>query len=277
VALAVTAQPGYRFATWIGDLSGSVPSGTLAMTTPRSVVAQLNVVPYLATPPVYNGAGVTPEKAVAAGSVATIYGLNLASSAAVGPSNPLVQTLAGATVQIGTTLLPLYFASPQQINLQVPPSLDPGTQTITVSPQGVPSISADFKIVRNAPGLFPMLIGGQTYALVLHSDGTLVTPDAPAVRGEQLIVYGTGFGPTVPQRPFGFAVPANPPYLVVDPVSVVIGAVTFAVDSSYALPGSVGIDAVQFHLDNTVPSGSNISFQVTVNGVNSNTLLLPVQ
>jgi hypothetical protein len=34
---------------------------------------------------------------------------------------------------------------------------------------------------------------------------------------------------------------------------------------------------VQFRLDNSVPSGANASFRLVINGVNSNTLLLPVK
>ncbi|MGA3019066.1 MAG: hypothetical protein ABSF62_18235 [Bryobacteraceae bacterium] len=277
VSVAVTPRPGYKFANWTGDLSGTVPSGTLTMTVPRNVVAQLNAVPYISSPALSNAAGVTPQQTVAAGSVASIFGVNLASTAAIGPSSPLVQTLAGTMVHIGTNYLPLYFASPAQINLQVPPDLAPGQQTITVSPQGMPDVSANFLIARNAPGLFPMNLGGQSYALALHADGTLVTPDAPAAIGELLTVYGTGFGPTTPVRPFGFPVPATPPYAVVDAVSVQVGASTLTVESAYALPGNIGIDAVQFRLDNTVPSGASSNFQLVVNGVNSNTLLLPVQ
>jgi len=277
VSVAVTPRPGYKFSNWNGDLSGTAPSGTLTMTVPRNVVAQLNPVPYISSPALNNGAGVTPQQTVAAGSVASIYGFNLASTAAIGPSSPLAQTLAGTTVQIGTNFLPLYFASPMQINLQVPPDLAPGQQTIAVSPQGMPVVSANFMIARNAPGLFPMNLGGQSYALALHADGTLVTPDAPAIIGELLTVYGTGFGPTTPTRPFGFPVPATPPYPVVDPVSAQVGTSTLTVESAYALPGSIGVDAVQFRLDSTVPSGANASFLLVVNGVNSNTLLLPVQ
>ena len=277
VSLALTPRPGYKFGNWSGDLSGTVPSGTLTMTVPRNVVAQLNPVPYISSPALNNAAGATPQPTVAAGSVASIFGVNLASIAAIGPSSPLAQTLAGATVHIGTNYLPLYFASPTQINLQVPPDLAPGQQTITVSPQGMPDVSGNFQIARNAPGLFPMNLGGQSYTLALHADGTLVTPDAPAIIGELLTVYGTGLGPTTPARPFGFAVPATPPYVVVDPVSAQVGASTLTVESAYALPGNIGVDAVQFRLDNTVPSGANASFQLAVNGVNSNTLLLPVQ
>jgi uncharacterized protein (TIGR03437 family) len=277
VTVGVTAQPGYRFSNWSGDLSGTVATGSLAMSVPHSVVAQFASVPYIAPTGVSNGAASTPQSGVAPGSVASIFGVNLASATLDGPASPLAQTLAGVTAHIGSELLPLYFASPTQINLQIPPGLAPGAQTITVSSQGMPDVSAGFTVAQDAPGLFPLVLGGQSYALVLHEDGTLVTPDAPAIIGELLTLYGTGFGATSPARPEGLAVPATPPYLVVDPVTVQVGAGVFTPDSAFAAPGQVGLDLVQFRLDSSAPSGASASLNAAVNGIASNTLLLPIK
>jgi len=277
VSLGVTAQPGYRFSNWSGDLSGAVPSGSLAMSVPHSVLAQFSSVPYIARTGVSNGAGAAPQPGVAPGSVASIFGVNLASATAVGPASPLAQTLAGVIAHIGSRLLPLYFASPGQINLLIPPNLAPGTQTITVSSQGMPDVSTDFIVARNAPGLFPLVLDGQSYALVLHEDGTMVTPDSPAHIGELLTLYGTGFGPTAPVRPEGLALPPTPPYLVLDPVTVQVGNGVFTPESAFAAPGQVGLDLVQFRLDSSAPSGTAASLHLNINGIDSNTLLLPVQ
>ena len=277
VTVAVTARPGYHFNSWSGDLSGSNPSGSLTMSVPHSVVAQFSSIPYIAPSGVSNAAGSASQTGVAPGSVASIFGVNLTTATAVGPSSPLVQTLAGVTVHIGAGLMPLYFASPAQINLQIPPGLALGPQTITVSSPGMPDVNCNFTIVRDAPGLFPVVVDGQTYALVLHADGSLVTAAAPAQQGELLTAYGTGFGPTSIPRPEGIAVPLTPPYLISDPVSIQVGTVVFTPVSAFAAPGQVGLDVVQFQLDNTAPSGSAIPVYVTVNGVNSNTLPLPIQ
>jgi uncharacterized protein (TIGR03437 family) len=277
VNLGVTAQPGYRFSNWSGDLSGTFPSGSLTMGVPHSVTAQFSSVPYIASTGVSNSAGTTPQPGVAPGSVASIFGVNLASSTVDGPASPLPQTLAGVTAHIGAQLLPLYFASPGQINLQIPPGLALGAQTITVSSQGMPDVSASFTVVQDAPGVFPLVLDGQSYALVLHEDGTVVTPGAPAIIGELLTLYGTGFGSTAPARPEGLAVPPAPPYLVVDPVTVEVGSGVFTPDAAFAAPGQVGLDLVQFRLDSSAPSGISASLRVNVNGIDSNTLLLPVQ
>jgi len=277
VAIHVEPRPGYRFSNWSGDLSGSTPRGTLTMNVPRSVTAQFAVVPLMSRRGVSNGAGVGPAMGVAPGSVASIFGDNLAPRTAAGPASPLVKNLADVTVEIGRRSVPLYFASPAQINFQIPPDLPPGAQTLTVSSPGMPDVTSDFDIVRNAPGLFPAVLDGQTYGMVMHEDGSPVTAAAPARQGELLTAYGTGFGPTDHVRPEAVAVPATPPYRVLDPVTIQVGASVFTAESAFAAPGRIGVDIVQFRLDSTAPSGAAIPIYLTVNGVSSNTLPLPIQ
>jgi uncharacterized protein (TIGR03437 family) len=277
VTVVVTARPGYRFSSWSGDLSGSTPSGQLTMNVPHSVVAQFRMVPRIASRGGSDGAGSAPQPGVAPGAVASIFGSALAATTAVGPASPLVRTLAGVTVHIGPRLLPLYFVSPTEINLQIPPDLAPGTQTVTVSSPDMPDFSSDFTIVRNAPGLLPVLLDGQAYAMVMHEDGTPVTAAAPARRGELLTAYGTGFGPTDHVRPEGIAIPPAPLHRILDPVTLQVGSSAITPESAFAAPGQVGVDLIQFRLDASAPSGAAIPLSVSVNGVNGNILPLPIQ
>ncbi|HWC98530.1 MAG TPA: hypothetical protein VG456_17340, partial [Candidatus Sulfopaludibacter sp.] len=279
VTVKVTPLPGFRFRTWSGDLSGNTPAGTLAMSSPRAVQAVFDKVPYILPSGVSNAAGTTPVTAVAAGSVVSIFGANLANSVELGPSSPLAQTLAGVTVRLGDRLLPLYFASPTQINVQMPSDLDSGTQTVTVSTVGQADVQASFNVVPDAPGLFPSLgADGQVYAVASHGDGSPVTKDAPVKPGETITLYGTGFGATTPVRPFGFAVPDSAQYTLNDAVSLQIASATpLAPAAAYAVTGMVGVDAVQFVLGSDAPSGTNAAITVTINGQTSNTVLLPIQ
>jgi uncharacterized protein (TIGR03437 family) len=277
VNVSVTAQPGYRFHGWSGDLSGSVPSGAVSMNVPRAVAALFDAVPYIAPTGVQNGAGSTPQPGVAPGSVISIYGSDLASAVATGPNSPLAQTLSGTVVQVANRLLPLFFVSPGQINAELPADLAEGPQTLTVSAQGQPDVHASFTVVRNAPGLFQQAVNGQSLAVALHADGSAVTLDSPAGRGELLTVYGTGFGPTDPVRPVGFAVPQTPPFLLLDAASVLVGDAVLTAENAFAIPGSVAVDAVQFRLGDGAPSATNAPLSVSINGQQSNTVLLPVQ
>jgi uncharacterized protein (TIGR03437 family) len=277
VAIAVTARPGYRFGSWSGDLSGSSPSASLTMNVPHTVVAEFINAPFISRGGVSNSAGTGFQSGVAAGSVASLFGESLAPDTAVGPASPLAKSLAGVTVDVGTRSLPLYFVSPTQINFQIPADLATGALTVTVSSPGMADVTSDFTIVRDAPGLFPAVIDGQTYAMVMHEDGTPVTAAAPARQGELLTAYGTGFGPTDHLRPEAAVVPETPRYMILDPVTVAVGASVLTPQSAFAAPGHIGIDVVQFRLDSRAPSGAAIPFYLTVNGVSSNTLNLPIQ
>ena len=277
VNVSVTAQPGYRFHGWSGDLSGSVPSGAVAMNAPRSVAALFDPVPYIAPTGVQNGAGSTPQPGVAPGSVISIFGSNLASAVVTGPDSPLAQTLSATVVQAAGRMLPLFFVSPGQINAELPADFAEGPATLTVSAHGLPDVHASFTVVRNAPGLFQQAVNGQSFAVALHEDGSAVTTDSPARRGELLTVYGTGFGPTDHMRPVGFAVPQTPPYLLLDVAGVLVGDAVLPAENALAAPARVAVDAVQFRLTDGAPSATNAPLRLSINGQQSNTVFLPVQ
>jgi uncharacterized protein (TIGR03437 family) len=278
VTVQASVQPGYKFRMWSGDLSGSTATGSVAMSAPRTVSALLDSVPYIAPAGVVNGAGVTPVAAVAPGSVVSIFGSNLASTTIAGALSPMVQTLAGVTARIGEQMLPLYFVSPTQINFQLPPDLPAGAQTATISSQGQPDVQVAFQVIADAPGIFASSVSnGVTFGLLTHADGSQVTSTAPAQAGETLTLFGTGFGPTLPARPEGYAIPASPAYLLTDTATLQMGGVSVAPSNAYALPGAVGVDAIQFVVPAGLPSGSNASLTVTIGGTTSNIVQVPAQ
>jgi uncharacterized protein (TIGR03437 family) len=277
VAVSLTAQPGFKFMRWDGDLSGTIPSGTVAMTAPRTVRGLLNSVPFIAPTGVMNAAGITPVRGVAPGSMISIFGAHLANNAAVAPEGLLPQTLAGVVARSGDRLLPLIYASPTQINAQLPDDVDPGDQIMTISPPGQPDVRAAFKLVRNAPGVFPVAVGDQIFAMAVHEDGSPISVDSPAKHGELITVYGTGFGPADHPRPLGFPTPSSPDYLIVDTATVQVADTIIKAEKAFVVPGRQGIDAVQFRLGDDAPSGTSATFKLTVNGVDSNTVLIAVQ
>ena len=279
VVLSLTAQPGYRFRRWDGDLSGTIPTGVVTMSAPRSVKALLDPIPYVAPAGVSNAAGITPQAGVAPGGIISIFGVNLGTETVVAPDGMLPQTLGGLTVRVGDRLLPLFFVSPGQINAQLPDDLAAGPQVLTVSPAGMQEVRAPFTVIRNAPGLFPVAVDGQAMAMAVHEDGSQVTADAPAQAGELLTVYGTGFGPTERPRPEGFPIPQSVSYAMVDGVTLQVGETSIDAEKAFALAGRCGVDAVQFRLDQSVTNTATgpATLRVRVNGADSNTLMLPVK
>ncbi len=276
--VTVTAVPnvGFKFLRWGGALSGAYPSGTITMNAPLSVVAQANAIPYIPPAGVVNAVGSTPSSAVAPGSIISIYGQGLASTLAVGPVNPLAQTIGGVTVTVNDQILGLLFVSPQQINAQVPSSLADGQYTLSVQVSGQAPLTASFTVSRDAPGLFFNSVDSQQYALALHADGSPVTTDNPAVAGETVSLLGTGFGPYSAPVVDGFFPPSPAPALA-DSLSISLGGQTPAPAWSGAAAGFVGIACTNFQVPSGLPSGSSVPLSVSVNGIASNTVMLPVQ
>jgi uncharacterized protein (TIGR03437 family) len=171
------------------------------------VRAVFNRTPFVQPKGVVNAAGATPDAVVAAGSIVSVYGASLSEESVVGPASPMSQTLAGVTVRIGDRLVPLFFVSPDQINLQLPTDLTPATYTMTVSPFGSKDVTAEFTVARNAPGVFQRADLDKQIALAMHEDGSVVSTASPARKGELLLLYGTGFGPLNRPRLAGLAIP----------------------------------------------------------------------
>ncbi len=276
VALSVAPRPGYRFKQWSGDLSGNSPYGTLNMNTPRVVQAMLDRIPYVAPSGVANAASGNSNAGVAPGSVASIFGANLGAETVVGQENPLVQSLGGVSARIGERFLPLFFVSPGQINLQVPPDLEEGEKAIVINSVGMPDVQVKFRVVRNAPGLFQRAEEGEMFAVAAHANGSAITGEAPAHPGELVTLYGTGFGPTDPLRPLGFGVAAQPKLTIVDAVSIAIGEDSLPAESALAIAGSVGLDGIAFRIPDGTPA-SNLRLRAIVNGAETNEVLLPVR
>jgi uncharacterized protein (TIGR03437 family) len=91
------------------------------------------------------------------------------------------------------------YVSPGQINVIAPVDTAIGPVAVQVTtPQGAayPGAVLEQKL---SPAFFTYLVGTISYAAAVHVDGTLVGPTGPssrpAVSGEVIEVYGTGFGP----------------------------------------------------------------------------------
>jgi uncharacterized protein (TIGR03437 family) len=232
--------------------------------------------PYVAPAGVINAAGLTPKPDLAAGSVVSVYGASMANAVVAAPSGPLPQTLGGATATIGDRIAPLFFVSPDQVNLQLPSILDPGPYTLTISVQGLPDATANFTVARNAPGIFTRTVGDKTVAVIEHQDGTLVAPDSPALQGELLSLFVTGLGPLSPARLDGLAIPNTPVFNALDPVTVLVGGVALPAEAAFASPGRVAVDEVQFRLTANTPSSTTAQLQIQVGQHTSNSAPLPI-
>jgi len=117
--------------------------------------------------------------------------------------------LDGVSVRIGGQPAAIHFVSPGQLNVQAPQDLAPGTASVEVSgPTGDSRSSVTVKAL--VPGLFTFgEWRGRVYAAAFTPGGTPLAPSdfiagaRPAAPGEPVCLFGTGFGPTGPERPAG--------------------------------------------------------------------------
>jgi uncharacterized protein (TIGR03437 family) len=251
-------------------------SGVVALDSPKLLDAILEAVPEIAPTGVRNAAGETPEKAVAPGSIISIFGANLAPHEEVGLSSPLAQTIVGVTVEVNGSLLPLISASPERVNAQLPFDLPPGEHRLYLK-SGAKQTAVTFECKRNAPGLFGTPAGDVAIGLFLRADGSAVTTDNPASPGETLTLLGTGFGPLEPNAPSGFAVSTSQGFRLADPIRMSAGDVEL--ENIVAGPSALGagLTSVQFDVPVGAPESGMVSVTVTVGETVSNTVMLPVR
>ena len=118
---------------------------------------------------------------VATDSIAAIFGAKLATSDRSVGRDPLPQNLAGTTVVVrdsqGTSRnAGLFFVSPEQINIQIPPLTALGGAIATIT-NSVGEVSlASFEVGLIAPGIFTASADGKGiaagYVLRLKEDGS---------------------------------------------------------------------------------------------------------
>jgi uncharacterized protein (TIGR03437 family) len=158
--------------------------------------------------PYYTAASIANSAANVAGfytpnSFISIYGQNLSyvtkpiGVGDIGAGGILPWSLTGTNVGVLINLIPadVYFVSPNQVNVLIPPSLIPGPAIVELQNDGLYGPAIQIALVSAAPVLFQ---SDATTAIATHGNGPLVTAAAPAQPGEVVVLYATGLGPTAP-------------------------------------------------------------------------------
>lgn len=210
------------------------------------------------------------------GGLISIYGTNmsiLTDSLDSFQGSKIPSTYDGVSITIGGVPAPVIYLSPTLINAQVPFEAPLGPQQVIVSNNGQVSAAFSATVTKANPGIFFDSAGG---IVVRAADFSLIRPDSPAVRGKDtLVIYGTGFGQTVPGLQTG-QLASYPPLQSVAGVTATLGGQNLTVIYAAASPGFVGLYQIATNLPASTPTG-NLDLTVTVNGVSSNAVKLAVQ
>jgi len=125
------------------------------------------------------------RKALAAGSIVSLFGTNLASRIASAETIPLPTTLGGVTVQTSGINAPLFYVSPFQVNFQLPWELSTLPEaTITVVADGAISQPRRIPLAAFSPGVFAVGSTGVPQGAVAITQSDRTRPLLGMVMGE---------------------------------------------------------------------------------------------
>ena len=220
---------------------------------------------------------------VAAGSLAAVFGANLSSGQASYSTIPLPTTLAGSSFQIAGRSVPLVFASPGQVNLQIPWELAGQQQaSVTATVGGQVSNLQTMSLAPFAPGIFTLDQQGTGQGAVLIAPTALLagpqgSGSRPVLKGEYISIFCTGLGAVSNQPATGLPLKADPLSNTTTKPTVTIGGVAALVTYSGLAPGFAGLYQVNAQVPMDAPSGGAVAVAMSIGGITSNTVTIAVQ
>ncbi|MFN7542344.1 MAG: Ig-like domain-containing protein [Acidobacteriota bacterium] len=217
------------------------------------------------------------EAGVVPCGLATVFGSNLApnlNGVVMGNSfvGPYPLRLNNVGIEIGGRTAPILslanVSGREQATFQAPCDLTPGNSTIRVT-VNEGSSTAPVTVLEVQPAIFETTdSAGRRIGVVVKADGTYLTRENPAVRGENLIGFFTGLGQTV--TPMS----TNNPGLFTNPspvaAQIIIGINNEGapVVSATMAPGLVGIYVVQFAVPDNATTGVDRPYGIGAIGSN---------
>jgi uncharacterized protein (TIGR03437 family) len=263
----------------IGESTGSVTIPSNAVNSPTTIPVTVQVVakgaPSVCYQCVLDNITSIPGDAVSPGDVTIVKGDQLSFSPFTqAQTSPLPPTLGGTSVLINGVAAPLYYTSYGQIAFQVPYNTPAGQAIVQVKrDDGQIGNPVSVDVVMHAPRLLPA---------VFNPDSSLNTPDGahPAKRGDTIVLYGFGFGPTNPSVVAGTPAPLDPLAAITDQFLVNFGGNITAPQIAPAFvgltPNFAGVYQVNVVIPDDSPTGI-VDVSVGFNEARSNSLKIGIQ
>jgi len=257
------------------DSSGNIYIADTQNDVIRQLTPEAN--PVISANGVTNAASFQPQ--ISPGALASIFGTGLSNgtykSAPPYPTSLGASSLGGNGVSVSVNGLaaPVFFASPAQINFQVPWETAIGTASVTVSVAGGAGNSVSVPVVSAGPGLF---MAGTSAVVQNYPSYSLSGPGNPAAPDSTIIAYLTGSGPVSPAATDGVAAPLDSLVFATASHSAAIGSTPANVSFVGLAPGWVGLVQVNLVVPSGLASGT-YPLTVTIDGQASNAGNISVQ
>jgi uncharacterized protein (TIGR03437 family) len=198
------------------------------------------------------------QQSYAPGMLLSVYGTALGNFVQSAATIPLPQYLAGFEAWVNGVTAPLYYVSPNQVNIQIPYETQPGTNTLTVGNPYV-NVNYDIKIVPAAPGIFT-------------TDGFTAAPFSSAAAGQTTTLFITGDGQLSPSLADGTSSPSGTPASQLPkpnlPVTLAVAGQPATIQFIGVPVGLVGVTQINYEVPANTPAGAQPVI-VTVGGAAS--------
>ncbi|MBZ5596071.1 MAG: hypothetical protein LAP39_27830 [Acidobacteriia bacterium] len=211
------------------------------------------------------------SKGVAPGGLVTVWGSQLSPVNIATSEIPVPTALGESCLTVNGVPVPMLFASPNQINAQLPVEVE-GAATMVLHTPGGTSNNLDFTIVSAAPSVFRSGVAGPksgVATVVRAKNNQLVTPSNPIHRGEAIVIYATGLGRTLPSLATGFAASANPLPVVIEQPDVSLGGHSLPLYYAGLAPGEVGVYQINALVPGWAPTGMQVPLTITQGSVST--------
>jgi uncharacterized protein (TIGR03437 family) len=257
-AVAVDGEDSLYIADYAGGIY-RVPSSAIISRSPPPRISPAGVV---------NAASYRAD-ALSGGSIVSVFGTALATTTAGAHGTPLPRNLGGTFLCLDGRLAPLFFVSPHQVNAQLPFAGPSALLAAVSGGSSSPHISINVNL-GPSPGIFQ--VEGNR-AVAQNQDGTVNSPQNPAVVGTVAVIYFTGIG-YISGAPIGEPAP-DFPMPSSYPASATIGGVKAEILFVGITPGSIGLGQANIRVPG-LPSGEH-PVVLTIGGAQSNAALIAVR
>jgi len=212
------------------------------------------------------------------GAIFTLYGQGLGPDTLVAfdGTTPFVPTsIGGAKVYLNGEALPVIYSSARQVSAAAPNTLEPDRPNmLEVEYNSVKSNPFPILSAKASPALFTASGAGAGNAAAFQADAitgiiTLNSDKTPASKGNVLVLYATGVGPTQPV-PLNGAVATDASAISIPNISILLGDISAEVLYAGAAPGLItGIVQINARIPDNTPTGKAVPITLSAGTIAS--------
>jgi len=179
---------------------------------------------------------------------------------------PLPLSLSGVTVAFNSNdYAPVVSVSANAVTFLLPCDVTPASAVpVTVSASGSTG-TVNVPVLAASPGIFSTVQSdGVSRAVIVRPDGSFVSPQNPARRGEFVTALVTGLGPVSPSVATNALPIPGTPSTVTGQMIVGVNNEGTVVQSAQLSPDRQGVYSITFQIPQDAPQANNVVFSVGV-------------